>query len=184
MQEKKTPYVIAIAAVSGGGKTTITTNLNEALQNCKCLYFDEYDFDGPDDIIDWVDSGPNYDEWNLSPLIKDLQSLITESLDYVVIDYPFAYRQTSIKDFIDLAVFIDTPLDVAMARRIVRDYKDSTVEDIIMDMTNYVHRGKRGYLEMLHSIKPNSDIVVDGNLTVDEILNIIIEKVSASKKLN
>lgn len=121
-----------------------------------------------------------YDEWNLSPLVTDLQSLLMESLDYVVLDYPFAYKHTHLKDFIDLAVFIDTPLDVGMARRVIRDFKDSTVEDIIMEMRNYIYGGKRGYLEMLHSIKPNSDIVVDGNLPVNEIINIVIEKIQSS----
>lgn len=51
--------VIAIAAVSGGGKTTITSNLKEKLQNCKTLFFDDYNFDGPNDIIEWIDNGGN-----------------------------------------------------------------------------------------------------------------------------
>lgn len=55
MIKGKKPLVIAIAAVSGGGKTTIATHLNERLHHSKILYFDDYDFEGPDDIIDWVD---------------------------------------------------------------------------------------------------------------------------------
>lgn len=66
------PFVISIAAVSGGGKTTIVRQLSEKLHNSKSLFFDNYDFEGPDDIINWVDSGAIYDEWNLSPLLKDL----------------------------------------------------------------------------------------------------------------
>lgn len=47
----KIPFVIAISAVSGGGKTTITKLLNQELHNSKILLFDEYEFNGTDDII-------------------------------------------------------------------------------------------------------------------------------------
>jgi uridine kinase len=77
MKNEKQPFVIAIASVSGGGKTTITTQLNETLQNSKPLFFDDYDFDGPDDIINWVDNGANCDEWDLAPLISDLKTLLS-----------------------------------------------------------------------------------------------------------
>ncbi|WP_152399165.1 hypothetical protein [Paenibacillus cellulositrophicus] len=184
MENGKRPFVIAIAAVSGGGKTTITTQLNDTLHNSKCLYFDEYDFEGPEDIINWVDNGANYDEWNLIPLIRDLHSLFTESLDYIVIDFPFAYKHNDTKNLIDLAVFIDTPLDVAMARRVIRDYQGSTMEDIIAEMRNYILHGRRGYIEMLNSIKPNSDIIVDGTLTPAEIISVIIEKINTNRLLS
>lgn len=49
MKKGKFPIVIAIAAVSGGGKTTISSNLKGKLQNSKTLFFDDYDFDAPDD---------------------------------------------------------------------------------------------------------------------------------------
>lgn len=171
MKEKApyVPIVIAIAGVSGGGKTTIAKHLNERLHNSKTLFFDDYDFDGPDDVIDWVDKGPNYDEWDLAPLIKDLKGLLADSLDYIVLDFPFAYKHSKISKLIDLTVFIDTPLDIAMARRIIRDFKDSSNESILIEMENYISQGRRGYLEMLNTIKPNSDIIVDGTLSVSEI---------------
>lgn len=177
MEKGKEPLVIAVAAVSGGGKTTIATYLNESLPNSKTLYFDEYDFEGPDDIIDWVDNGANYDDWNLAPLIKDLEALLTEPLDYVVMDFPFAYKHFKTSKLIDFAVFIDTPLDIAMARRVTRDFKGNSVEDIFLDMNNYISQGRRGYLEMIKSIKPNSDIIVDGTLPISEIVSIISQNV-------
>ncbi len=177
MKKRELPFVIAIAAVSGGGKTTIATHLNERLQNAKTLFFDEYDFEGPDDIIDWVDNGANYDDWNLAPLIKDLEALLTEPLDYVVMDFPFAYKHFKTSKLIDFVVFIDTPLDIAMARRVIRDFKGNSVENIFLDMNNYISKGRRGYLEMLNTIKPNSDIIVDGTLPISEIVSIIAQNI-------
>lgn len=176
---KKLPLVVAIAGVSGGGKTTIAKHLNEKLQNSKTLFFDDYDFDGPDDIIDWVDKGANYDEWNFAPLIKDLETLLTETLDYIVLDFPFAYKHSTTSKLIDFAVFIETPLDIAMARRVIRDFKDSSNEKILIEMENYIAKGRRGYLEMIKTIKPISNIIVDGTLSVSEIADKIYERISS-----
>ncbi|MDX8046255.1 hypothetical protein SH601_09650 [Gracilibacillus sp. S3-1-1] len=177
MEKGKYPMVIAISAVSGGGKTTITSQLHAKLQKAKALYFDDYDFEGPDDIIKWIDSGGNPDEWKLLPLIRDLDILRNEPLDYILLDYPFAYKHSKISEFIDFTVFIDVPLDIAIVRRITRDFKNSSVKEILADMNNYVLRGRRGYLNMLQTIKPNSDIVVDGTLPILELVNIITRNV-------
>ncbi|SDR78078.1 Uridine kinase [Paenibacillaceae bacterium GAS479] len=183
MKKSKLPFVIAIAAVSGGGKTTISTHLNDQLANSKTLFFDDYDFDGPDDIIDWVDTGANYDEWDLSPLIKDLETLLTEPLDYIVLDFPFAYKHSKMSNFINCTVFIDTPLDIAMARRVTREFNNSPVENIIMNMNNYISHERRGYLEMLKTIKPNSDIIVDGTLFISEIVYFIAQIIEQKVKM-
>lgn len=84
---KQKPRVISIAAVSGGGKTTTTNQLISKLDKTKALYFDDYDFEGPDDICEWVEKGADYNEWNLLPLIKDIQLLLKDrSLNYIVLD--------------------------------------------------------------------------------------------------
>lgn len=173
--------MIAIAAVSGGGKTTITSNLNEKLQNSKTLFFDDYDFDGPDDIIEWIDNGAEPDKWDLTPLIRDIKKLLMEPLDYIILDFPFAYLHSKTRKFIDFAVFIDTPLDIAMARRIMRDFKNSSVTDILADMDNYIVGGRRGYLDMLKKTKPNSDLVVDGALPISDILGIITQNIAKTE---
>ena len=177
MKKAKHPLVIAVAAVSGGGNTTITTHLNEILQNSKTLYFDDYNFEGPNSIIEWVANGSNYDDWNLAPLITDLESLLTEPLDYIIMDFPFAYKHFKTSKLIDFTVFIDTPLDIAMARRVTRDFKNSSVENILLDMKSYISQGRQGYLEMLNTIKPNSDIIVDGTLSISEIVSIISQSI-------
>ena len=174
------PIVISIAAVSSGGKTTIARQLSENLQNSKALFFDNYDLEGPDDIISWVDNGANYNEWDLSPFVNELEILLSEQLDFIILDYPFAYKHSLISRLIDFTVFIDTPLDVALSRRLIRDFQDSSNQDILLDMDNYISRGRRGYLEMLKTIKPDSDIIVDGTLSVVDIANIICGRIIRS----
>ncbi len=177
MIKAKRPLVISIAGVSGGGKTTITKELNERLYHSKTLCFDDYDFEGPVDIIDWIDNGASYDEWNLTPFIRDIESLLAEPLDYIVLDYPFAYKHLKMSGLIDFTVYIDTPLDIAMARRVIRDFKNSSHQSILIEMENYILNGRRGYLEMLKSIKPNSDFIVNGALSVSKITDQIYEAI-------
>ncbi|WP_098441681.1 hypothetical protein [Bacillus sp. es.034] len=175
---KKIPIVIAVAAVSGGGKTTIAEGLKTKLDHSEVLSFDTYDFDGPDDMIEWIENGCTPDEWDLTPLIQDIKKLLVEPLDYIILDFPFAYLHNETRDFIDYAVFIDTPLDIALARRIIRDYQNCSSREIHVDLENYMLRGKSGYISMLNSVKPNSDLIVDGMLSESEIVNCIISKIT------
>ncbi|WP_440896476.1 hypothetical protein ACS127_00270 [Amphibacillus sp. Q70] len=176
------PRVISIAGVSGGGKTTIVKALNKKLDHSKTLFFDDYDLEGPNDIIKWVDNGANYNEWNLTPLIRDIENLFAEPLDYIILDSPFAYKHAKMKSLIDFTIYIDTPLDIAMARRMIRDFKNSSNESILIEMENYLSNGRRGFLEMLKSIKPNSDMVVDGSLPVAKIIDHIHKAISNKKQ--
>ncbi|SCC28891.1 hypothetical protein [Bacillus mycoides] len=176
---KKTK-IISIAAVSGGGKTTITESLTHELTNSKALYFDSYKFDNcPADICKWIDDGANYDEWVLTPLITDIQHLLQNSnLDYIIVDYPFAYLNSEMRELIDVTIFIDTPLDIAMARRILRDFKEGTISEIYNDLKHYITHARKAYLEAIYTVKPNSDIVLDGSLSVSEIVVQIVEELS------
>lgn len=173
METIKKPIVIAIASVSGGGKTTVVKKLNEELPNSKALFFDEYELEGPEDVIDWMNRGSDYSEWNLTPFVKDLEELATESLNYIVLDFPFSYKHTQTQSSINFSVFIDTPLDIALARRTIRDFQNSSAETILQAMQHYDMHGRQAYLEMLHTIKPSADFIVDGSLPVARIVSLI-----------
>lgn len=88
------PIVIPIAAVSGGGKTTVTRRLAEVLK-AGVLFFDDYDLEGaPDDFVQWVSQGADYNVWNVEPIISDIHKLSSpqegEVPQYIVLDYPFS----------------------------------------------------------------------------------------------
>lgn len=181
--EMKKPMVIAISAVSGGGKTTVTKALKKELGNCNVLHFDNYELPGsPSDICKWIDGGADYNEWKLGPFIADVQSLLIKSLHYIVLDYPFAYLNEEMRKYIDLTIYIDTPLDIAMARRLIRDFSICSIEDVREDMNIYLNHGRAAYVEMIQSVKPNSDIVVDGTLSVKEIVERVLSSIKERNK--
>lgn len=175
MAEGLQTRVIAIASVSGGGKTTVVEKLKGRLPNAKALFFDDYDLEGPEDVMGWLNRGADNNEWNLNPLVKDLEELLNEPLDYIVLDFPFSYKHAQTAAYIDFSIFINTPLDVALARRIVRDFQADSAANIIANLEHYNLHGRQAYLEMLHTIKPTTDFIVDGSLPVDQIVKTIIE---------
>lgn len=179
---KTKPLVVAIAAVSGGGKTTTTKMLQSKLLNVEALYFDDLDFDAEsaiDDVCEWVEAGADHSLWELQPLADQITALLSEKsrpIDFILLDYSFAYQQKQISNFIDYAIFIDTPLDIAMGRRILRDFSQEPSDKIRADINTYLMRGRNAYLSMLSTIKPDSDFVIDGSLPLDIIVDTIVKK--------
>jgi uridine kinase len=82
-----------------------------------------------------------------------------------------------------LTVFIDVPLDVALARRMIRDYtgrsKESDfgladVEEVSLaaldkELRFYLTRSRPTYARMPEIHKPVSDLIVDGTKSPEEI---------------
>lgn len=180
------PFIVAINAISGGGKTTITKELQKRLSFSRALYFDDRDYDsesGIEDICNWIEDGADVNLFNLELLAGDIKKLLKENLDFIIIDYPFGYRHKQIAPYINYSIFIDTPLDVALARRIIRDYSQETASAILADVKQYLERGRDAYIYGLESVKASADLLVDGNMTIDKIADCISEKVKSAKKL-
>lgn len=176
--------VIAIAAVTAGGKTTVVNELVKTLPRAKFLHFDDYSFEGEvEDFGAWVKEGADYNVWNLSPLKADILT-IRESgeCDYLILDYPFAYCNTGLSKDIDCAIFIDTPLDIAMARRILRDMRDSTGAEIRNELEVYIRFARDAYVAMLEKVRPSSDYVIDGTKEIDEKVQEIMELIFAMQE--
>ena len=190
----KRPFIISIAAPSGGGKTTIVGELKKRLAKSAVLYWDDYgDEVDPDRDINDVQ---NYNEWNTKPMAADIVRLLNEPHDYIILDYPFGYMNDGVAKYINLSVFIDTPLDVAMARRIIRDYTSRSTENdfgladvdevslkaIDEELRWYLTRSRPTYARFSKSHKSVSDFVVDGAKTPEEIVEIIVEYIERKEK--
>ncbi len=161
--------IIAIAAVTAGGKTTLVNALKAHLPQAQSLHFDDYAFEGEiDDFHQWTLDGADYHVWNLQPLVDDILRIRSSgSCDYLILDYPFGRRHDALKGMIDCALFVDTPLDVALARRVLRDMRDASGDEIRADLEGYLKYARIAYLQMVRDILPASDHVIDGTLSPD-----------------
>lgn len=169
--------IIAIGAVTAGGKTTLVNAIKDKLTRTASLHFDDYSFDGEvNDFYKWVSDGANYNVWDLSPLKADIEKIInSDRYDYLLLDYPFAYQNKMIKDYLDCCIFIDTPLDIALARKALRDMKESSADNIRYEMDVYLKYARIAYVQMLQDILPISDYVIDGTKELKIIINEAME---------
>ncbi|HBN82295.1 MAG TPA: hypothetical protein DDZ89_00460 [Clostridiales bacterium] len=192
----KKPFVISISGLSGSGKTAVTNALRSQLVNAAVISFDDY---GDSvylnrDINDWSEDS-NDDEWHTEPVAADVERLLNNQLDYIVLDYPFGYGNRLVGQYINLAVYIDVPLDVALARRIIRDYtsrdKNTNVADVEevslaglgKELHFYLSRSRSTYARMPEMQKPTSDLVVDGTKTPGEIADEILSHINTLNRL-
>lgn len=188
----KRPFVISVSGLSGGGKTTVTKALKARLPNSAVISFDDYSDEIwlDRDINDWSADSSD-DEWHTEPIAADIERLLNEPLDYIILDYPFGYGNRLVGQYINLAVFIDAPLDVALARRIIRDYTSrgentnvADVEEVSLagldkELRFYLARSRQTYARMPEMQKPASDLVVDGTKTAEVITDEIFAHISA-----
>lgn len=105
--------------------------------------------------------------------------MIEAKLQFILLDYPFGYRYNLIALYINYAVFIDTPLDIAMARRVARDYKGAQGGKILADMHYYLSRGRQAYISSIDAGKAEADLVIGGDEPVQSIVNELVSRLSA-----
>lgn len=81
---------------------------------------------------------------------------------------------------IDVAIFIDTPLDVALARQILRDMGAASGDEIRNNLKMYLRYARIAFVQMHIDILASSDYVINGMKSisdiVDEILSIVNKK--------
>ena len=172
--------VIAIYSPSGGGKTTIVTELAKQVPNSNALYFDDRDYDsdsGIDNLHKWYKEGADVNRFNLQALAYDIELLQENNTDYIFLDYPFGYRHKQIGKYINQSIFVDTPLDIALARRLLRDFKDKNADEILNDVDFYLKYGRDLYIHSGEIANKDADFIVDGSLPLNEIIKMISNKI-------
>jgi uridine kinase len=163
------PFVVSINSVSGGGKTTVSALVRKDLR-ATLFSFDDFDDTNvhPADLYEWVLAGADLLEFDFPGMADAVQRALEDgSTECVVLDYPFGRDHPRFRPIIDLSVFIDTPLDVAMARRVLRDYVPVSsggieqLRSLRAEMAHYIERARIPYLDAFRH-KETSDLALDG----------------------
>ena len=178
------PFVIAINAVSGGGKTSLAKLLHESLPGSALFCFDEFDDTNvyPPDYYEWYLRGENLEEFDAPGMRAAVDEEIRRRENqFIVLDYPFGRDHSRFRDVIDLSIWVETPLDIAMARRILRDFlsPNSSVTDLrkelAEDLMHYVAKARQLYLDDRH--RNSCDLVLDGAKPLDYLRERILEAI-------
>ena len=163
------PFIVSVNSVSGGGKTALSRALYRALPDAALFCFDDFDATNvyPDDFYQWHLRGADPAEFDCPGMAAAVAAAIRQGKSrYIVLDYPLGKDHPRFGGRIDLAVFVDTPLDVAMARRILRDCPADAdarerLRQLRREMAHYLKEARYPYLDTCKD-RERSDLVLDG----------------------
>lgn len=169
---EKGTFVLCICGCSCSGKTSIVKELLNNIPDAKSLHFDDYNIDFLNkDYYQWSINGNDYNEWDFKQISEDIKILLRKKPKVLILDYPMGYANSLIARYIDFAVFIDVPLDVLLARKILRDYInrdssrrkiDNIVESIKTELIYYQTYHRITYINHINTVMPYVDMKIDG----------------------
>jgi uridine kinase len=130
-----TPFIIAVAGMPGAGKSTLIRNAMQRLGDADSLQFDDYTrgSDYPN-IPQWVAAGCDPNQW-VSPGLGEHLALLKHGLQvrtpntdrviqprrFIFLEEPFGRARAAVAEYVDMVAAVDLPIEVALARRLVRD---------------------------------------------------------------
>lgn len=189
--------IIGISGIGGAGKSVLTNALGNRL-NATTLFWDDFDeiSQDPKDYIKWCNTSRDYSEWKYDALAEVLKQLklgkkvicpATKKelipTDHIIFDAPLGRKHTATGQYIDCLIFLDTPLDIALARRILRDFRDKSnlnIAELFEELDFYVTSSRPLYT-MDYEEKEKFDYVVDGNQSVDKIVAILLKQIQIDR---
>jgi uridine kinase len=127
-------YVVGIAGSAGAGKSTLARALAQALGDAVVVHIDDYQrvTEQPlRQIAQWMDRGADFDEFPI-PLLPDHLARLKRGeavlepvrmreiapARYILFETHFGRAHRATGQHIDLLAWVDTPLDVALARNL------------------------------------------------------------------
>jgi len=185
--------VIAVAASVGGGKSSLTTALAQALGDAPVLRFDDYQTatrQSVDELEAWLAAGADFDALQAPGLADEMARLRggPEQGGWLVFEMPLgrAYRETAAA--IDLLVWLDVPLDVALARKL-RELAHAASSEPQADARDALHwiddylghylTTVRKVLDVQRTRVPAAaDIVLDGCAATGELVRQVLERLA------
>ena len=178
---KDNKFIIGIAGGSASGKSTLSDILAQRLSQFKVniIHSDNYYKSVLPKIIS-PRSGIEYDDYNhpdaldKEKLIEELNNLIESDADVIIVDSLFTLYYEEIRNKLDLKIFIYSPSDERLARRLKRNMQWGLSFDVVADY--YLDCVKYRHDEFVEPTRIFADIVLN-NIFTETALQIIINTV-------
>ena len=196
------PIIIGIAGGTGSGKSTLADNIkNEFKHNISMLSHDYY-YKSNDNLPFEERVKLNYDHpdaFDTDLLIEHLSKLkngetiqrpsysfvehLREKETYevvpkkvIIVDGILIFENKTLRDMMDIKIFVDTDADIRFIRRLLRDVQERgrTLDSVI---TQYCTTVKPMHEQFVEPSKKHADIIVPEGGYNQVALNMIIEKI-------
>jgi uridine kinase len=192
-------FVIAIAGPSGAGKSTLIRNLIMRLGNANELSLDSYRSTSfYPEAEQWIEAGADPNEFKMPHFDKAVRTLKSgksilhpdngieiQPATYLILEEHFGRERDSICDLIDFVVYLDTPLEVAYIRKLARktdflpweDDPPLFIKHLRENLEWYQRVGRRFYLAVSERARKNCDLVVDGMLPSEVLVEKVVQAI-------
>jgi uridine kinase len=127
--------------------------------------FDDYEESNhyPNDFYQWYRRGSDITEFDFPLLYEDVMAEVNKGTEMIILDYPFGREHPKFSDIIDLHIFIDTPLDIALSRKLMRDENE-----ICNQLEMYELQARPLLLDYQIKHREVCDLILDGSCAVKE----------------
>jgi adenylate kinase family enzyme len=180
MSAPATAAVIAVAGPPGGGKTTLVRGLAARLGGAPTLHYDDYEQitrRSPAEIAAWLDRGAPADEVPLPNFAEALVALKGGQARHVIVDFLLARAHQPTAGHIDLMIWIETPLDIALSRTLRNQVARARAAAAAVQFTDWLAGYLDSYAGVMHrsyqlqhaTVRPHADIVLDGMQPPDQL---------------
>jgi uridine kinase len=182
-------YVVAVAGPTGSGKSALVQSLVAQLQDACALHMDDYERMTREPMADvrrWADRGADFDQLSVPLLGEHLRELkcgepvVTPSgarlvpRKYIVFETQFGRAHTATAGLIDLLIWIDVPLEIALARKLkavaeeaLREERPHAARERLAWLQGYLDSYlalvRRLLLVQAERVRPQADLVLDGS---------------------
>ena len=201
----KKAILIGIAGASGSGKTSVAAGIIKSLESDEAVIIQEDSYYRDLSDIPLAErKGRNFDHpdaFDHDLLVKHLLQLLNgEAVSQPVYDYRLHTRSketrmvgpgsliilegilvlsnAQLRELMDYRVFVETPLDICLARRLKRDIQERgrTADSVIKQYTETV---RPMYLQFVEPSKQYADITISGEGSNSEAIDTLTAKINA-----
>jgi uridine kinase len=192
-------FVIAIAGHSGAGKSTLMESLVTRLGNANSLSLDDYRSSSTyPPVGEWLEAGADPNQFETPQFSADALALIKghsiihpvtqtmiEPANYLILEEHFGRTRSEMQELIDFLIYVDTPLDIAHARKILRkgdflpweDNPELFIQNLREHLLWYINFGRDFYIAVKRNACKDYDLIVDGTLSTEQIADKVIEAI-------
>jgi uridine kinase len=112
------------------------------------------------------------------PLFFPRNERILYPASFILLEEPFGREREALKDLIDGVILLDTPLEIALARRLLEvpeiayfaENPDEGYQIMLAYLHSYLHESVRDmYISMLEQVRQHCDLILDGTKSIDEL---------------
>jgi uridine kinase len=175
--------VVGIAGGTASGKSTLSQRLAAALDGLRValLPMDRYFLSVKPKVVAPL-SGAVYDDFNqpasfdLVALVRDLDALLTtrqeDAPDVIIVEGLMTLQDEAIRARLDLRLFVDTPADERIVRRLKRNMARGmdfdTIASYYLDSVRYRHQ------EFVEPSRWHAHLVLHGNTPCDLGIQVVV----------